>query len=82
MSAEDESLGDIRNALAAITRRLDALADAVGIAAANAPPGALLDEPTRARLAGLQSLLAIGRGTSRSEACLLAIDRVGVLSTR
>jgi signal transduction histidine kinase/ActR/RegA family two-component response regulator len=75
VSAEDGSLGEIRNALAGITRRLDALADAVGIAAANAPPGALLDEPTRARLAGLRSLLAIGRGTSRSEACLLAIDR-------
>lgn len=75
MSAEDGSLGEIRKALAGITRRLDALADAVGVAAATAPPGALLDEPTRARLAGLQSLLAIGRGTSQSEACLLAIDR-------
>jgi CheY-like chemotaxis protein len=75
VSAEDGSLGEIRKALAGITRRLDALADAVGVAAATAPAGALLDEPTRARLAGLQSLLAIGRGTSQSEACLLAIDR-------
>ena len=75
MSAEDGSLGEIRKTLAGITRRLDALADAVGVAAATTPAGALLDEPTRASLAGLQSLLAIGRGTDQSEACLLAIDR-------
>ncbi len=75
MSGEEGSLGEIRKALAGITRRLDALADAVGVAAATTPPGALLDEPTRARLAALESLLAVGRGTTRSEACLLAVDR-------
>ncbi|HEY7600982.1 MAG TPA: ATP-binding protein [Methylomirabilota bacterium] len=75
MSGEDGSLGEIRKALAGITRRLDALADAVGVAAASAPPGALLDEPARARLAGLESLLAVGRGTTAAEACLLAVDR-------
>lgn len=75
MSGDEGSLGEIRKALAGITRRLDALADVVGVAAATAPPGALLDEATRSRLAGLESLLAIGRRTSQSEACLLAIDR-------
>ncbi len=75
MSGEDTSLGEIRKALAGITRRLDALADAVGVAAASAPPGTLLDEPTRARLAGLESLLAVSRGTTAAEACLLAVDR-------
>jgi CheY-like chemotaxis protein len=74
VSGEDGALGEIRRALAGITRRLDALAEAVGVAAA-APPGALLDEPTRARLAVLQSLLAIGATTSAQEACLLAVDR-------
>lgn len=49
MSGEDTSLGEIRKALAG-TRRLDALADTVGGAAASIPPGALLDEPPRARL--------------------------------
>ena len=61
MSGEDSSLGEIRKALAGITRRLDALADAVGVAAASTPPGALLDEPTRARLekpVGLDTLQA------------------------
>jgi CheY-like chemotaxis protein len=75
VSGEDGSLGEIRKALAAITRRLDALADAVGVAAATTPPGALLDEPTRAHLAGLRGVLSIAHGTTRSEACLLAIDR-------
>jgi signal transduction histidine kinase len=75
VSGEESSLGEIRRALAGITRRLDALAEAVGVAAASAPPGALLDEATRARLAGLESLLAVGRGTTRAEACLLAVDR-------
>ena len=45
MSGGDGSLGEIRKALAGITHRLDALADAVGMAAAATPPGALLDEP-------------------------------------
>lgn len=76
MTGDEGSLGDIRKALAGISRRLDALAEAVGVAAANAPPGALLDEPTRAHLAGLRGLLAIGRGTTPSEASVLAIDRV------
>ena len=75
MSGEDGSLGEIRRALAGITRRLDALADAVGVVAATAPSGAPLDEPTRARLAGLESLLAIGRGMTPAEAYLLAVDR-------
>ena len=75
MSGGDGSLGDIRKALAGITQRLDALADAVGVASAAAPPGVLLDEPTRAHLASLHSLLAIGRGTTSGEACFLAIDR-------
>ena len=75
MSGGDGSLGDIRKALAGITQRLDALADAVGVASAAAPPGVLLDEPTRAHLASLHSLLAIGRGTTSAEACFLAIDR-------
>src|SRR5262245_24487542 len=75
VSGEDGSLGEIRKALAAITRRLDSLADAVGVAAANTPPGTLLDEPTRTHLAGLQSILAITHGTTPSEAYLLAIDR-------
>ncbi len=75
MSGGDGSLGDIRKALAGITQRLDALADAVGVASAAAPPGVLLDEPTRAHLASLHSLLAIGRGTTAAEACFLAIDR-------
>jgi signal transduction histidine kinase len=75
VSGGDGSLGDIRKALAGITHRLDALADAVGVASAAVPPGALLDEAARARLAGLYSLLAIGRGTTPSEACFLAIDR-------
>jgi len=74
VSGEDGALGEIRRALAGITRRLDALAEAVGVAAAE-PPGALLDEPTRARLAVLQSLLAIGTATTAQEACLLAVDR-------
>jgi signal transduction histidine kinase/ActR/RegA family two-component response regulator len=71
----DGSLGDIRKALAGITERLDALADAVAVASGAAPPGALLDEPTRAQLASLHGLLAVGRGTTPDEACLLAIDR-------
>jgi signal transduction histidine kinase/CheY-like chemotaxis protein len=75
VSGEEGSLGEIRKALAGITRRLDALAEVVGAAAAAVPPGALLDESVRTRLAGLESLLAVGRGTSPSEACLLAIDR-------
>ena len=75
MSGEEGSLGEIRKALTGITRRLDALADAVGATAGSAAPGALLDEPTRARLAGLEGLLAIGRGTSRAETWFLAIDR-------
>jgi hypothetical protein len=45
------------------------------MAAAGTPPGALLDEPTRTHLASLYSLLSIGRGTTESETCLLAIDR-------
>ena len=73
MSGEEGSLGEIRRALAGITRRLDALADAVGVAAAQ--PGALLDEPTRVRLAPLHSLLAIGLETTAPQACLLAVDR-------
>ena len=72
MSGEEGALGEIRRALAAITRRLDALADAVGVAA-GAQPGALLDEPTRARLAGLQSLLAVGHAATLSETSLLAV---------
>lgn len=75
VSGGDGSLGDIRKALAGITQRLDALADAVGVASAAALPGVLLDEPTRAHLASLHSLLAIGRGTTSAEACFLAIDR-------
>jgi signal transduction histidine kinase len=75
VSGEDGSLGEIRKTLAAITRRLDTLADAVGVAAATTPPGALLDEPTRAQLAGLHGVLAIAQGRTPSEACLLAIDR-------
>lgn len=75
MSGDEGSLGEIRKALAGITRRLDALADAVGVAATPTVPGILLDESTRTHLAGLQSLLAIGRGTTRPETCLLAIDR-------
>ena len=75
VSGEEGSLGEIRKALAGITRRLDVLADVVGAAAATKPPGALLDEATRSQLAGLESLLAISRGTSQPEACLLAIDR-------
>jgi len=75
VSAEERSLGEIRKALAGITRRLDALADAVGVAAATSPPGALLDEASRTRLANLESLLAVGRGTTPFETCVLAIDR-------
>jgi signal transduction histidine kinase len=75
VSGGDGSLGDIRKALAGITHRLDALADAVGVASAAVLPGALLDEAARTRLAGVYSLLAIGRGTTPSEACFLAIDR-------
>ena len=44
VSGGDGSLGDIRKALAGITQRLDALADAVGVASASTPPGVLLDE--------------------------------------
>jgi signal transduction histidine kinase len=75
VSDDEGSLGDIRKTLAGITRRLDRLADAVGVAAAGAAPGVLLDEPTRAHLAGLESLLAIGRGTTPGATCLLGIDR-------
>jgi hypothetical protein len=75
VSGDEGSLGEIRKALAGITRRLDALADAVGVAATPTVSGILLDESTRTHLAGLQSLLAIGRGTTRPETCLLAIDR-------
>jgi hypothetical protein len=75
VSGDEGSLGEIRKTLAGITRRLDALVEVVGAAAAAVPPGALLDESVRSRLAGLESLLAVGRGTSQSEACLLAIDR-------
>jgi CheY-like chemotaxis protein len=75
VSAEERSLGEIRKALAGITRRLDALADAVGVAAASSPPGALLDEATRTRLASLESLLAVGRSTTPFETCVLGIDR-------
>jgi signal transduction histidine kinase len=74
VSGEDGVLGEIRRALAGITRRLDALADAVGVAAA-AEPGALLDEPSRAHLASLQSFLAIGTAATTGEACVLAVDR-------
>jgi hypothetical protein len=74
VSGDEGSLGEIRKALAGITRRLDALADAVGVAATPTVPGILLDESTRTHLAGLQSLLDIGRGTTRPESCLLAID--------
>jgi CheY-like chemotaxis protein len=65
VSGDEGSLGEIRKALAGITRRLDALADAVGVAATPTVSGILLDESTRTHLAGLQSLLAIGRGTTR-----------------
>jgi len=75
VSGGDGSLGDIRKALAGITQRLDALADAVGVASASTPPGVLLDEPTRAHLASLHSLLAIARDTTAAEARFLAIDR-------
>jgi signal transduction histidine kinase len=75
VSGEEGSLGEIRKVLAGITSRLDTLATVVGAAAELVPPGVLLDEPTRSRLAVLESLLAISRGTSQSEACLLAIDR-------
>jgi CheY-like chemotaxis protein len=75
VSGEDGSLGEIRKALAGITRRLDALAEAVGVAASTSPPGALLDEAARARLTGLESLLAVSRGTTAAEACLLGVDR-------
>ena len=75
MSAEEGSLGETRKALAGITRRLDALADAVGVAATTALPGSLLDEAARTRLAGLESLLAVGRGTTPLETCILGIDR-------
>jgi signal transduction histidine kinase len=74
VSGGDGTLGEIRRALAGITRRLDVLADAVGVAAA-AQPGALLDEPTRARLSALQSLLAVGQAATPHEAGLLAVDR-------
>jgi hypothetical protein len=74
VSGDEGSLGEIRKARAGITRRLDALADAVGVAATPTVPGILLDESTRTHLAGLQSLLDIGRGNTRPESCLLAID--------
>lgn len=76
MSGEEGSLGDIRSALASITRRLDALAAAVGAREPPEPePGALLDEAARARLASLQSLLGLALGVGRAEAWLLAVDR-------
>jgi hypothetical protein len=50
VSGDEGSLGEIRKALAGITRRLDALAAAVGVAAT--PTGILLDEWTRTHLAG------------------------------
>jgi signal transduction histidine kinase len=74
VSGEEGSLGEVRRALAGITRRLDALADALGVAA-TAQPGALLDEPTRARLATLESLLAVGREATVEAASRLAVDR-------
>jgi hypothetical protein len=52
VSGDEGSLGEIRKALAGITRRLDALADAVGVAATPTVPGILLDESTRTHLAG------------------------------
>jgi signal transduction histidine kinase len=78
MSGEEGSLGDIRRALGSITRRLDALAAAVGAREPPEPepPGSLLDEATRARLAPLRSLLGVALGVGRTEAWGLAVDRV------
>jgi CheY-like chemotaxis protein/anti-sigma regulatory factor (Ser/Thr protein kinase) len=77
MSGAEGSLGDIRRALASITARLDALAAAVGARRfpEPEPPGTTLDEPSRTRLAPLESLLDVAGGTSEAEACLLAVDR-------
>jgi CheY-like chemotaxis protein len=74
MSGEEGSLGDIRKVLAGITQRLDALAATVGAASRPNPPGALLDEPTRARLAPLESILDL-QHHARADAPGLALDR-------
>jgi signal transduction histidine kinase/CheY-like chemotaxis protein len=76
MSGGEGPLGEIRRTLAAITGRLDALAAAVGRAASPAEPaGALLDEPSRRRLAALESILEVGRAPAEVGAHLLAVDR-------
>jgi len=78
MSGDERSLHDLWTALSRVTRRLDDLAAGVArLAAAEAvPSGEPLDEPTRARLAGLESVLAVGPHLGRQVALLLAVDRV------
>lgn len=75
MSGEEGSLGEIRKALAGLTRRLDSLAAAVGVATRSGEaPGALVDEATRGRLAALAHLLGLSRERTPDEARLLALD--------
>jgi len=67
-------LEEVREALERLGRRLDALAARLP-GAAPPLPGEPLDEASRRPLAVLASLLAIGPGTPRSTALLLALDR-------
>lgn len=80
MSGEQTWPRDIGSALSAITRRLDDLAATLarlqpGVPSPAAPAGAPLDEAARARLARLESLLAVGPGLGRELGILLAVDR-------
>jgi len=80
VSGDETVPRDIWAALAAMTRRLDDLA--AGLARLHpaeeptAPPGEPLDEAGRARLARLESLLALAPGLGREPGLWLAVDRV------
>jgi signal transduction histidine kinase/ActR/RegA family two-component response regulator len=81
VSPEGRGPDDLRESLARVGRRLDDLARGLARidAGATGPavlPGEALDEPTRARLRELESLLALGPPLSSEEIRFLAVDRV------
>ncbi|MBI4013042.1 MAG: response regulator [Candidatus Rokubacteria bacterium] len=79
MTGDEGPLGDIRDTLAQITRRLDELSARVGRLAPGAGPapvGEPLGEAARRAVADLESLLAVGPDLDRGTALLLAVDRV------
>ncbi|HEV8307871.1 MAG TPA: ATP-binding protein [Methylomirabilota bacterium] len=80
MSSGEASLGDLRDALVHITRRLDELAASVArLQPAPAPAsgaGEPLGESERRTLGRIKSLLAVQPSLGRAEALFLALDRV------